>query len=238
MLNGEPVVAKSCYTVDSIGAFHPDVEPPTIDSCMSDLTVECSSLLGTPKTDAQLSAFFLASSATDSCDLNPSISNDAPDLFPVQESTQVMFSAEDSDGNSAICMGLVTVRDTTSPTIGFQVSDRVTLYPDKKYHDLDLLSDFGVITSDTCCDTQNTIHITNIESNESNLPGTGKAVRSGKKKKRPDFTVTGATTLSVKAYRDKMGDGRVYTIFFEVTDCHDQISSSEAFVYVPRHRPH
>ena len=57
------------------------------------------SIGGTPATDALLSPFFEAPSATDRCDTNPTLTDDAPALFPLGP-TAVTFTATDDAGNA------------------------------------------------------------------------------------------------------------------------------------------
>ena len=76
MLNNVPV-SSSCVTPGSDGSLEPDTSPPVISGC-DDTTAECSAFGGTLKNDAQLTSFFDLVVATDSCDPNPSVTNDAP----------------------------------------------------------------------------------------------------------------------------------------------------------------
>jgi hypothetical protein len=89
--------------------------PPTI-TCPSDITVECSAIGGTPAGDPQLAGFFAGVSASDICDSEPEITNDAPALFPVG-STTVTFTAETNLGFTNTCNATVNVEDTTPPDI-------------------------------------------------------------------------------------------------------------------------
>ena len=88
--------------------------PPEI-TCPADVVIECSATGGTPKADPQVATFFSSVVADDGCEAAPTITNDAPDLFPVGVSTVVTFSATDSTGNNATCTASVTVNDTTPP---------------------------------------------------------------------------------------------------------------------------
>lgn len=98
-----------------VGSFRIDGVAPTI-LCPADAAVECSATGGTPSGDPQLAGFLAGASATDDCDLAPSLSNDAPALFPLGD-TPVTFTAADANENAATCAAKVTVADTVAPTI-------------------------------------------------------------------------------------------------------------------------
>ena len=72
-----------------------------------DITAECTSPDGTP---VNLGAPIVG----DECDANPSISNDAPPLFPLGTTT-VNWIATDADGNQGQDTQAVLVEDTTPP---------------------------------------------------------------------------------------------------------------------------
>ena len=92
-----------------------DTTDPVI-TCASDIEVECSELGGTPATDAAIVAFLAGASASDACDPDPSLSDNAPGFFSKGD-TDVEFTATDDSNNSDSCVGTVTVIDTTAPTI-------------------------------------------------------------------------------------------------------------------------
>jgi len=54
--------------------------------------------------------------ADDGCEAAPTVTNDAPDSFPVGVTT-VTFTATDSTSNTATCTATVTVQDTTPPVV-------------------------------------------------------------------------------------------------------------------------
>ena len=85
-----------------------DDTPPTLTPPPS-VSVEQTSLDGTPATLG-------AASATDNCDGDVTLSDDAPDVFPLGE-TVVTFSAVDASGNRTEQQVSVTVVDTTPPVL-------------------------------------------------------------------------------------------------------------------------
>ncbi len=98
-----------------IGSFRLDGTAPVL-TCPADTTVECSATGGTPKDDPQLTVFFSGLAVTDDCDLQPTITDDAPAFFPLGD-TPVDFAATDANGNVGACLADLTVSDTVAPTI-------------------------------------------------------------------------------------------------------------------------
>lgn len=95
-----------------------DTTDPTL-TAPDDIVVECTSPdgqvvpLGSPLVD-------------DLCDSNVSVSNDAPALFPLGETT-VKWTAIDDSSNSAMDNQLVTVEDTTRPIV--ECNNQPTIIP-------------------------------------------------------------------------------------------------------------
>ena len=89
-----------------------DTEPPVI-VCPLELTVNCD-LGSCEATGVNLGE----ATATDNCDPSPSVTNDAPESFPVGE-TVVLWTAMDACGNTSTCSQFVTIIDEESPTVAF-----------------------------------------------------------------------------------------------------------------------
>ena len=85
-----------------------DVRKPNL-TIPGDQVVECSSPNGT---EADIGT----ATATDICDPNPTVTNDAPTLFPLG-TTVVTWTAEDASGNTSTATQNVTVEDTMPPEI-------------------------------------------------------------------------------------------------------------------------
>ncbi len=117
-----------------------DTTAPGI-TCPDPITVECTDTGGTPADDVQLDPYFDGVSATDVCDANPVISDDAPVFFPLGDTT-VEFTASDDSDNDAMCSETVTVADTTPPDI--QCNAPATITPP------DAPITFTATATDTC----------------------------------------------------------------------------------------
>jgi hypothetical protein len=86
-----------------------DTTPPVI-TCPDNITVACNGPQGTYASDPQLSPFWTGVSATDICDADPFVTNNAPVLLPIG-TTPVTFIAVDNHGNASSCDANVTVVD-------------------------------------------------------------------------------------------------------------------------------
>ena len=84
-----------------------DTTPPDL-TVPDDVTVEQATADGT--------IVPLTATASDICDADVTITNDAPAVFPLGDTT-VTWTATDSAGNSASATQTVTIVDTTAPTI-------------------------------------------------------------------------------------------------------------------------
>ena len=85
-----------------------DSTPPQIDA-PADVTVECASASGT-------SVDIGTATASDDCDSSPSVTNDAPALFPLG-STTVTWTATDAASNQTTAIQIVNAFDTIAPEI-------------------------------------------------------------------------------------------------------------------------
>jgi hypothetical protein len=79
-------------------------------------TVAATDANGTTKTDTSVAAFLDAATATDNVDANLTITNNAPDVFPLGPTT-VTFSTTDSSGLTGSATAVLTVADQTAPVI-------------------------------------------------------------------------------------------------------------------------
>lgn len=92
-----------------------DLTSPTI-TVPSNITVEATSGSGVSSTQPSIASFLSAASATDNIAVSPTISHNAPALFPLGD-TSVTFTATDDALNSRFSTAIVSVVDTTPPVI-------------------------------------------------------------------------------------------------------------------------
>ncbi len=95
---------------DIIVSLNPDTVKPVIIA-PTDKTFEATSTL-TTLSSTQIGT----ATATDNRDSSPTITNDAPNSFPLGD-TIITWTATDGSGNSATATQTVTVRDTVPPSI-------------------------------------------------------------------------------------------------------------------------
>lgn len=208
-----------------------DDTPPMV-SCPEDITVECSAHGGVPKDDPQLVDFFASFSATDNCDPDPLIGDDAPDLFegPCEASggvTVVTWTVQDASGNTAQCSATVTVVDTTPPDLTVELSPDVLWPPNHKMADIN-----ATVTVTDTCDANPTFVLTSVMSDEpDNEVGVGdgntvddiQGVSAG----------TDDVMFQLRSERQGGGDGRTYTVVYTATDCSGNTASDTSYVLVP-----
>ncbi len=203
-----------------------DNTPPVI-ACPAPITVECTSAGGTPASHPSLAPFFAGVSATDNCDPNPVITNNAPAFFNLGTTT-VTFQARDASGNVSQCTSTVKVVDTTPPVISVQVAPTVLWPPNHK-----LVKIVAHVTVTDICDPNPTFVLTSITSNESdNGLGDGNTENDiqGAEFGTPD------TEFQLRAERSGTGDGRIYTITYTASDMSGNTAQAIAFVRVPHDR--
>ena len=103
-------VGTATALVTVTDTMNPTLTPP------GDATVEASSPAGAALDGADVVAFLTGGSATDIIDADVTITNDAPDPLPMGDTT-VTFTATDDSDNSVTATAVVTVSDTTAPTL-------------------------------------------------------------------------------------------------------------------------
>ena len=109
------VGSTSLETSTVIASVNKDTTGPSV-SVPADISVAATDANGTSSSDAVISAFLLGATASDATDGNVSVTNNAPDIFPIG-STTVTFTAVDSLGNVGSNSATVTVDDQTAPVV-------------------------------------------------------------------------------------------------------------------------
>ena len=92
-----------------------DSTPPVVTTPVS-ITVAAVDGNGTPASGAAITAFLSAGSANDDVDGAVSVTTDAPDVFPLNDTT-VTFSATDAAGNTSTATATVSVTDQAAPIL-------------------------------------------------------------------------------------------------------------------------
>jgi M6 family metalloprotease-like protein len=207
-----------------------DTTPPDI-VCPEDITLECVGNCGFDASDPQLAPFFAGFSATDLCDGNLFISNDAPSFFGLG-TFPVTFTATDYCGNSASCTATVTVEDTTPPEIEVTLNRYVIWPPNHKLIEIDAT----VLVTDSC-DPDASFVLTSITSDE---PDEGLGDGDTANDIQDAEFGTADTNFKLRAERSGTGDGRTYTIVYTAYDSCDTTPNNTTtvtvYVVVPKSR--
>jgi hypothetical protein len=197
-----------------------DTQKPNI-SCPADITVNA------PSGSCSATVDF-AVNATDNCGVPTVISSPASgSVFPVG-TTMITATATDAAGNSQSCNFNVRVKDTTPPVITLN-GQTITLWsPNHKYATVNV-ADLVASASDLCDPSVNidSVRIAKVTSDEpDNSGGDGNTTND---------IVIAANCKSVQLRSERMGggNGRVYTITFQVTDASGNVSTAAAKVTVP-----
>src|SRR5207302_9990585 len=111
----------------------------------------------------------------------------------------------------------VTVHDTTPPQIIRIVATPKALWPPN--HQIVPVS--VMVDAVDNCDPSPGVRITNVTSNEPQDP------------LAPDWEITGAQSLNLRAERLGQGQGRVYTIVVQCRDLSGNVSTASIDVTVP-----
>lgn len=201
-----------------------DTTPPLITAPAA-LTIECTGLgtavaLGSPV-------------ASDTCAL-AMVTNNAPALFPVG-TTLVTWIATDTGANSATDTQLVTVEDTTPPTLTVSVTPEVLWPPTHQ-----LIEITPTITVADACDAAPTVELLSITMSEGDLtltydPDFDTTLSQGQT--MDDIVVDSEGRIFLRAERAGAPDGRVYTLTYEAVDGSMNSTTASATVTVPRLPP-
>ncbi len=211
------------HSLDNITILGASDTTAPVVTAPAPLTVECSTTGGTPTSNAAIQAWLASASATDNVDGSVAVSNNlVSGLCAVGTTTTVTFSATDAAGNAGSATSTITVVDTAAPTITDVAVSKAMLWPAN--HKMVPVS-LSVDASDVC-DPSVTCEITSVTSNEP-VDGLGDGDTS------PDWVITGALTLELRAERSGTGTGRVYTITVTCTDDSGNASTKTVDVTVP-----
>lgn len=193
-----------------------DTLAPTVNAPPAK-SAECTSPLGTAVTLG-------TATAADICDLTPSLSNNAPALFPLGMTT-VTWSSSDDSGNTGSATQLVTIVDTTAPTFTLALSTDMLWPPNHRM--VRVTAD--IVVTDTC-DPNPQVRLVAITSNEADeglgdgdMPNDVQGAAFG----------TDDREFLLRAERSGLGTGRVYTVTYRVEDGSGNSTVRQATVKVP-----
>ncbi|GAB4352200.1 MAG: hypothetical protein Kow0099_36430 [Candidatus Abyssubacteria bacterium] len=186
-----------------------------------DITVECEG--------ASTSVDLGLPTASDTC-CDVSVSNDAPDSFPLGNTT-VTWTAVDCNGNSSTATQNVTVIDTTPPSLSVSVSPDILWPPNHKM----VLVTLTITTNDVCCGSNVTVQLISAQMNEGSTENTYDPLYD----LDPDTGYIGKDIqiidgkIYLRAERAGKSNGRVYTLTYRAADCAGNTSTASATVTVP-----
>jgi cysteine-rich repeat protein len=161
--------------------------------------------------------------AVDSC-TPAQVSGPGADWYPLG-SNVVRYSARDASGNESSCTSAIQVVDQTPPVV--TLSPPAPLWPvDQQYRTLRL--EDCIVVHDQCSggltQTGASASISCVSSDE---PSSGT---------EPDVVFVDATTVKVRVDRAASGNGRVYSLHFEVRDTAGNLTRGICPVGVPLER--
>jgi len=230
MTNATLTATNSGGQADSCGAVVTVVDEtsPVILCPDAEVTVEC-------QTASQAFVSLRPATAVDACPGQVVIANDhtpnGPDAsgsYPLGV-TRVTFTATDLAGNRSTCETMVTVVDTTPPSL--VVSPNVaTLWPPN--HKLVEVG-FGVTTADACDTSPGPVLL--LEAVSSSEPDDVQAGGDGRTINDIQGAEIGTADFSIllRAERQGGGIGRVYTITYRATDASGNPTTRSVEVRVP-----
>lgn len=173
---------------------------------------------------------FVTAEQVDSSSYDPDgdslYSIDPPGPYPLGE-TLVTLTVADSLGETDQCTAIITVLDTVAPTIIPNPNIYIMWPPNHQLTSFGL-SDLVLSVDDNCSDlTVEDINITKVTCDEEvNTNGDGNT--------EGDIVIADdCSSVELRAERQGGSNGRVYTIYFELSDASDNVDSSFYQVYVP-----
>jgi hypothetical protein len=110
-----------------------DAELPII-TLADDIVVAAIDADGVPKTEQSIVTFLSAAKATDKVDGELTVSNNAPDVFPLGD-TVVVFTASDNSNNMAEKSAIISVTDQDAPTLTLTNPGSITISQGDDFED-------------------------------------------------------------------------------------------------------
>jgi hypothetical protein len=183
------------------------------------ITAECSGPEGSSVDLGQ-------AAATDNCCSAITISNDAPARFVLGDAV-VTWTAEDCHGNSSVATQTVSVIDTQPPDFTVSVSPSVLWPPNHEM--MEVVP--SVLVADHCCASDVIIELVSVTTHEAD-----RSNASGRMLGQNGDVLIDGGRIYLRAERAGLSRGRSYTITYQATDCHGNISTASTTVAVPHDR--
>jgi hypothetical protein len=243
----DPTVSGDCGTVTCsppsgsffpVGATAVNCESTTGSQCSFTVTVNdteapvvsCPSNIVKSNDANQCSAVVtFNATANDNCDgtITPICSPASGSIFPVGTTT-IVCEATDSSNQTGSCSFTVTVEDQESPQITTHSSPIKLWPPNHSYHTVNI-ADCVTAVSDNCDSglSINDVVISQVTSDEpDNGPDDGNTTN--------DIIIAAdCMSVNLRAERQGTGNGRIYTITFQVTDSGGNTGTATCKVIVP-----
>ncbi|HSP64376.1 MAG TPA: HYR domain-containing protein [Pyrinomonadaceae bacterium] len=173
--------------------------------------------------------------ATDNCDANPVITAVRSDhaaltaTYP-RGTTTITWTATDASGNHSSCDQTITVVDKEPPVIVLNGQTPSMWPPNHKYQTFGVTNFVTAVTDN--CDTINvsSVVITKVTSDEiENGNGDGNTLND-------IIIASDCKSVQLRSEREGNSNGRVYTIYFKVSDTSGNVGTATAKVVV-QHNP-
>jgi uncharacterized repeat protein (TIGR01451 family) len=170
--------------------------------------------------------------ATDNCDSTPTITATRSDGQPLtatypRGTTTITWTATDDAGNHSSCTQKITVVDVEPPVIVLNGQTPSMWPPNHKYKSFTVTNFVTGVTDNCDSISVSSVYITKVTSDEiENGNGDGNTFN--------DIVIAAdCKSIQLRAEREGDSNGRVYTIFFSVTDASGNVGTATAKVVVP-----
>jgi uncharacterized repeat protein (TIGR01451 family) len=183
-------------------------------------------------TVTDLNGTFGTGTATDNCPgVGPVTRGGVPagGVFPVGQTT-LTYSATDAHGNTGSADQVITVVDNTPPVIVLNGQTPSMWPPNHKYQTFGVTNFVTGVTDNCGTIAVSSVVITKVTSDElENSTGDGNTFN--------DIVIAAdCKSVQLRSERNGGGNGRVYTIYFQVVDSHGNVGTASAKVIV-QHNP-
>lgn len=198
-------------------------------TCPADVVLECPA-------DTSVEANGSAT-ATDNCDDSPVITHEDEVIPGIGDNETIIrsWTATDTAGNSSSCEQIIFVEDSIAPEISVSVEPGVLWPPNHKMIEISTPTSASDDCDDSPIITLQSITMNEGEETDTYDPGYDDTLGDGHT--IDDIQVDADGTIYLRAERSGKGDGRVYTITYEVEDASGNTSEATATVTVPHNQP-